>query len=224
MKRIIIIGEGQTEQLFCNDILQPHFSLRSTYLQNPIIKKTRGGIVNWVALKHQVEIHLKQDPTAFVTTLIDYYGIHAHHLYPKWQETKILADKNKALDLIEQAMLNDINPGLQERFTPYIQLHEFEGLLFSDITVFEKNFEDHEILDRAYLTKTINEFDNPELINDGPTTAPSKRLAKIIKGYYSEYENMKVVYGSLLAQDIGLPAIRNKCPHFNEWITKLESL
>ena len=51
MQRIIIIGEGQTEQSFCNDVLQPHFNKQSTFLQNPVIKKNNGGIVNWEALK-----------------------------------------------------------------------------------------------------------------------------------------------------------------------------
>ncbi len=54
------------------------------------------------------------------------------------------------------------------------------------------------------------------MINDGPINASSKRLSKIIKGYYSENENIKVIYGSLLAQGIGLPKIRAKCTQFNE--------
>lgn len=224
MKRIIVIGEGQTEQEFCNDVLQPHFNRLDIYLENPVIKKTQGGIVNWEALKFQIETHLKQDKTAIVTTLIDYYGIHKYHKYPHWEDSKRLNDKYEAMSLIETGMLNDITSVLQNRFIPYIQLHEFEGLLFSDLKVFDDNFERNEFLNYEYLVATIREFSNPEMINDGPTTAPSKRLSKIIRGYYSDNENMKVFYGSLIAQDIGLSNIRAKCPRFNEWIIKLENI
>ena len=51
MNRIIIICEGQTEQEFCNTLLQPHFSANGITLQAPLIKKTMGGIANWTVLK-----------------------------------------------------------------------------------------------------------------------------------------------------------------------------
>lgn len=223
MKRIIIICEGQTEQSFCNDVLSPYFIPKSIFIQNPTIKKTGGGIVNWPALKKQVETHLKGDTTAIVTTLIDYYGIHAHHEYPLWTESKRLVDKNERMSALEKAMQQDVSLDLQQRFIPYIQLHEFEALLFSDIRVFENNFEKNEFLDYDYLLKTIQADVNPEMINDGNETAPSKRLTKIIKGYYSENENLKVFYGTLLAQEIGIKTIMDKCPRFKNWIMKLES-
>ena len=224
MKRLIIIGEGQTEQSFCNDLLQSHFNERDIFIQNPTIKKTHGGIVNWEALKFQIEGHLKQDPTATVTTLIDFYGIYEHHAYPEWVNTQSVIDKSERLSLIESGMLNDINIDLRNRFIPYIQLHEFEGLLFCDIDVFNRSFNHKEFSDYPYLQKTIAENPNPETINDGNLTAPSKRLEKIISNYNSGKESLKVVYGSLLAQEIGLTAIRAKCPRFNNWISKLESI
>lgn len=224
MKRIIIICEGQTEQQFCNDVLQSHFNLSGIYLQNPTITKTGGGIVNWEALKHQIETHLKKDSTAIVTTLIDFYGIHANHKYPNWQLAKQQMDKSIGMDMMEQGMHLDVAPELRDRFIPYVQLHEFEAILFSDINVYDNNFETDEFLDYNYLVETINDNLNPEMINDGVETAPSKRLSKIIKGYFSDNENMKVFYGSLLSHDIGLIKIRNKCPRFNDWMTKLETI
>lgn len=224
MKRIIIIGEGQTEASFCNDVLIPHFSLINTYIQNPVIKKTGGGIVNWTALKYQIVRHLLEDNSVYVTTLIDYYGIHQHHQFPAWDDAKKIIDKNARMDLLENAMLNEIELNLRDRFIPYIQLHEFEGLLFSDLQVFDDNFSKNEFSDYDYLIETINQYPNPELINNGNETAPSKRLSKIIKGYYSENENYKVLYGALLSHDIGLNKIRAKCPRFNDWVTKLEQL
>ena len=218
MARLIIVCEGQTEQEFCNDILQPHLIQFGIVVQNPTIKKTAGGIVNWASLKHQIETHLKQDPTAFVTTLIDFYGIHANHNYPNWLQANQHNNKNIGMDLMEQGMLASIPAQLQQRFIPYIQLHEFEGLLFCDINVFDNGFEENEFLDYNYLAQTLNDNQNPELINDSSITAPSKRLLKIIKDY------SKITHGCLIAQDIGINKIRIKCPRFNKWIDDLEHI
>jgi hypothetical protein len=224
MARIIIIGEGQTEQSFCNDVLKLHFSNKNITIQNPVIKKTGGGIVNWQALKHQIETHLLEDQTAYVTTLIDYYGIYAHHKYPNWEAAEKLASPADRMNLIEQGMYDGIRNTLRTRFIPYIQLHEFEGLLFCDKNIFDNNFEENEFADYPYLESTISSNPNPEMINNGKETAPSKRLSRILKNYNSDNENNKVVYGSLLAQEIGLQNLRTKCPRFNEWINKLEAI
>jgi hypothetical protein len=220
MKRIIIIGEGQTEQEFCNEVLQPYFNGIEITIQNPTIKKTGGGIVNWIALKHQIVKYLKSDKSATVSLLIDYYGIKDNHKFPNWIESKKILNNNKydAIELIEVGMLNDIEVDLRSRFIPYIQLHEFEGLLFSDIDIFKNNFEKSEFKDFEYLKNTIDNYANPEEINNGFETAPSKRLEKIISGYD------KIVYGSLLAKEIGLEKIRAKCPGFDKWIRKLENI
>jgi hypothetical protein len=212
MKRLIIICEGQTEQAFCEDVLRYYFITRNIYIEAPTIKKTGGGIVNWAALKYQIEKHLSEDVTAFVSCLIDYYGIHPHHKYPFWAESINLKDKNQAMGVIENAMYVDVN---SNRFIPYIQLHEFEGLLFSDISLIQNSYES---VDYEYLQTTIADFSNPEMINNSAETAPSKRLSRIIKGYN------KIIDGSLLAQEIGLDKIREKCPRFNDWISKLEQI
>lgn len=220
MARIIIIGEGQTEQEFCNDVLQPYFNQKGIYLQNATIKKTGGGIVKWEALKHQIETHLKQDREVIVTLLIDFYGITSNHLFPNWDVAQVLISKDKyeAIKLLENSMLDSVDKALFHRFIPYIQLHEFEGLLFSNPDIFLSNFEPNEFKDLSYLHQTIAEHSNPEMINDGYHTAPSKRLKRILSGYD------KIVYGSLIAQEIGLDIIREKCIGFNNWIEKLENI
>lgn len=214
MNRIIIIGEGPTEQAFCNDVLQPYFNRHGLFIENPKIKKSKGGIVAWSELKKQIELHLN-NPHVIVTMMIDYYGIHSQHNFPSWEESKTIVNKTRRMAFLEKAMHEDFTDKIRHRFVPYIQLHEFEGLLFSDISKIEANFEDHEFTDYDYLIETHGRFENPEDINDGKTTAPSKRLERIIKKYN------KVAYGSLLAQEIGLTTIRKKCPRFNTWIEKL---
>lgn len=86
MKRLIIICEGQTEQEFCKEVLYHHLIYKGIILERPLIKKSGGGIVHWNKLKEEIEIHLKKDKEAFVTTLIDYYGISSKHGFPSWDE------------------------------------------------------------------------------------------------------------------------------------------
>ena len=222
MKRLIIIGEGQTEQEFCKDVLYSHFFEKGIIIENPTIKHSNGGIVSWKILKSEIEMHLANND-AKVTLLIDLYGIKDKHHFPKWKESKDIANKADRMSFIEKAMLEDIPDDIRFRFIPYIQLHEFEALLFSDKQVFDDNFEESEFLDYKYLQKTLK-IKNPEDINDSPDTAPSKRLERIIKDYKSDTDSLKVLYGSLIAQEIGLSQIRAKCTRFDEWINILEKI
>ena len=216
MKRIIIIGEGQTEQEFCKDVLIPHFSKKDIIIQYPTIKHSAGGIVPWPIFKRQIETHLHQDGEAIVTTFIDFYGIRERHKFPRWEEAIQISDISQRMTYLEKAMLDEINEDINNRFVPYIQLHEFEGLLFNRLEVFRNNFTAQEA-DLTGLESIISQYPNTELINDGQDTAPSKRLEKLIKGYN------KVVYGAILATEIGLENLRHKSPRFNSWIGILES-
>jgi hypothetical protein len=115
-------------------------------------------------------------------------------------------------------MMEDIDVKFNYRFVPYIQLHEFEGLLFNKIDYFYKEIPNYELIGKDELVKTLIDFPNPEMINNSKETAPSKRLLRIVRNYN------KIVYGNVLAESIGLQNIRNKCPRFNTWITKLTSI
>ena len=213
-KRLIIICEGQTEQQFCKEVMSKYFTEKKISIYLPLIKKSGGGIVHWEHLKKQIENHLKHEKKAHVTTLIDYYGIQEKHKFPKWSESKKISDCSKRMDFLEEAMGDCIK---NSRFTPYLQLHEFEGLLFNNIEAFEEGFGEAEY-EKKEIENIIERFPNPERINDGKDTAASKRLLKHIPGYD------KVIYGSLLAQSIGLPQIRAKSPRFDGWVRKLENI
>lgn len=214
MKRLIIICEGQTEIEFCKDVLFKHFINKGIIIQTPLIKKSGGGIVPWSALKKQIELHLREKEVV-VTTFIDYYGIPDNYNYPSWDASKKILDKNLRMDFLENAMKDRIN---QNRYIPYIQLHEFEGLLFNNIDIFDQNFNPSELNTRQELVNILNTYPNPELINDSTLSAPSKRLESIISGY------SKIVFGSILTEEIGLSNIRQKSPRFNNWIDILETI
>ena len=216
MKRLIIICEGETEQQFCKDVLYNHFFSRDIVIETPLIKKSMGGLVSWESIKKQILLHLQGE--AIVTMLIDYYGIEDKHFFPKWTESKAVVSRIDRMTFLENAMKEDIDDRVRFRFVPYIQLHEFEGLLFNNIETFKNIIPENEFTNIRELETTINSNINPELINDGVTTAPSKRLESLILGYN------KIVYGAVLAEEIGLERIRAKAVRFNEWIAKLESI
>ena len=105
----------------------------------------------------------------------------------------------------------------ESRIIPYVQRHEFEGLLFSDVRAFATlpSVADSSV---ARLASIRADFDNPEEINDSSSTAPSKRITRAIPRYD------KVRDGPPVALAIGLDAIRRECPRFNQWVEQLESL
>ena len=214
MKRLIVICEGPTEQEFCNVVLAPHLERFDIEAVAPVVKKSNGGIVPWTSLRPQVMNHLRENG-AFVTMLIDYYGIKNRYNFPGWEESLGIVNKHERIHFLIEKMKEDIPEELRYRFIPYIQLHEFEGLLFSDIMAFKEFFEENEA-NLNDIESAMAQFDTPEDINNSPATAPSKRLIAAIPGYD------KIVNGSMLAESMGIEKIRSKCPLFNEWIDTLE--
>lgn len=171
--------------------------------------------MKWERLKLQIEMHLKSEPNAYVTTFLDYYGLHEKFEFPGWDNAQKIADINDRIGYLETAMLLDVHPSAQYRFIPYLQLHEFEGLLFNDINIIYNQIPDADLVGKDELEQTFASYTNPEMINDGKNTSPSKRLARIIRGYN------KVIYRDLLSEAIGLVNIRAKSPRFNKWISRL---
>lgn len=218
MKRIVIICEGETEQEFCNKLLFPYFFTKGLLVDAPLIKRSNGGIVGWEAIKRQIVTTLAKEREACVTLMIDYYGLYARHAFPGWAESERIADKNERLSYIEYRMSQDVPDDIRFRFIPYIQLHEFEGLLFCNVDAFAALIPSNDLIGLDELTQVITDNPNPEMINTGRETSPSHRLQRIIRGYN------KILHGYLLAETIGLPVIRQKCPRFDGWMCKIEQL
>jgi hypothetical protein len=139
--------------------------------------------------------------------------------FPGWVDAeKLRSDPQSRVIRLEQELAADINPD-PSRFIPYIQLHEYEALIFVDparLGLFYSEQADA----IAELQKIADAHPNPELIDDGKQTAPSKR----IMAHLPDYEGAKPVVGPQIAEQIGLVALRAKCPHFNEWVFRLEQL
>ncbi|CAI8826952.1 protein of unknown function [Methylocaldum szegediense] len=105
-----------------------------------------------------------------------------------------------------------------DRFHPYIQLHEFEALLYCDLGQLQRRIPGSE----SAITALAQEVAGlaPEDINEGADTAASKRIIR----YLPIYEKTKVRIGAPAAAAIGLPTLRKLCLHFDEWVCKLEGL
>ena len=216
MKRIIIICEGLTEIEFCKKLLRSHFFVLNIEIQCWSL----SGNISWGRLKNQIMLTLKQDATAYVTTFIDLYGLNKPELFPNWDDAILLKkDPYQRIEKLEQSMADAFHDNVKHRFIPNFILHEFEGLLFNELSHFESEFDDNKFKNKAELVRVLNEFTNPELINETKETSPSHRLTDVIFNKFS-----KTIDGISLAERIGLNRIRQKSAHFNEWISKLEKV
>jgi hypothetical protein len=225
MARLYFFAEGQTEQTFADTTLKPHFANHAVYMQNPVLiahcrKKGRihrGGGRKYVPMRNDIIRFLKQDGNidVFFTTMIDLYALPSD--FPGLENAETLRQDPRArVESLEASWLDDIK---DERFIPFITLHEYEGLLFSEISHLEFFYENARAR-IARLKKIADSFESPELIDDGNQTAPSKRIIAEIP----EYEGAKRTVGPQLAELIGLTEIRRKCPHFDSWMSRVEQL
>ena len=222
---IYIVVEGATEQTFVRDVLAPHMAQERIYLNPVLIGKPghKGGDVRFVMAKNDIGNFLKQRSDTYISTMFDYFRIDSN--WPGREEARqqilngtTLTASHKA-EILETATRNEIVksfPGYdpESRFIPYIEMHEFEALLFSDADILAEKTE----IDVSQILGIIEGFDNPEEINDNPAKAPSKRLGALTSAY------RKVAMGKTVSETIGIQAIRGQCPHFDHWLTKFEEL
>lgn len=209
MRTVYIMIEGPTEEEFVNNSLSHYLKNFGIVNTVPIRLETSlgfyGGDINFNRYQKNANNLLISDPTAIVTSLIDYYELRAD--FPGYAEATLLKDKTESVSTLEKEIDNIFN---NERLIPYIQLHEFEALLFSDIKGFQIYFP-HLVPKVQYI---INNYPNPELINDKPETCPSARLKALI----GNRKYKKTLHGPLLALENGINPILEKCPRFKKWI------
>ncbi len=220
MIRIHVICEGQTEETFVNEILVPAFHAQNIVLIPALIGRPghKGGNLSFDRLLQDIRIRLRNDQTAYCTSFFDFYGLPGE--FPGKQEAERQntpsAKAQCLLNALMQQLKVALGPEPLRRFIPYVQMYEFEGLLFSDPERLARGICQSDL--SGSFQKIRKNFASPEDINDSPETAPSKRIKRI----YPAYD--KPVHGSLAALEIGLTCIRSHCPGFDAWLTKLGSL
>ncbi|MCL2623116.1 MAG: DUF4276 family protein [Planctomycetaceae bacterium] len=219
-RRVHIICEGQTEEMFVNLILQPHFDAHRIEVLPKLLGASghQGGNVGYKRVMTDIRRLLTGDPKGWITTLIDFYGINAD--FPGVADAKRRRTARERHDEVVSALYaqlaDDLGEELASRVVPYIQMHEFEGLLFSSPQDMAAGILQPHLWKK--FDKILFDFDTPEDINDSFETAPSKRVQHIFRGY------QKVLHGSIIARRIGLECIRQACPLFDEWLYQLEQL
>lgn len=220
MIRVHVICEGQTEEEFIRHLLGPALLDKQVSLLPSCIGKVghKGGNVNLSRLSMDVRERLLRDRQCYCTTMLDYYGLPAE--FPgKAAGTKRhdIADKqNWVVKALAQWAGDNLGHQPASRFIPYVQMYEFEALLFSDLPALASSFNHIEAVEDFKRIRA--EFPTPEWINDNPHTARSKRIAKRFPAYD------KPEHPLLAALDIGLGAMRRECPLFDVWVKRLEGL
>lgn len=224
MKNVIlhILCEGQTEERFIKEVLSPYLAEYGIY-SKPILlttsrkKNAKGGMISYIQAKTDLERLYKQYPDNnyekhLFTTMFDYYALPID--FPFFQESKNVQDPFAKVAMLEEKFKEDSG---SQRLIPYLQIHEFEALLFSDITnlIHEYPSAQKEIEKLKADTSGLN----PELINNNPDTAPSKRIIKALMG---KYRYNKVRSGAAVTALIGIDKILSCCAHFRNWIESIK--
>jgi len=196
MVRLGISVEGVTEERFVKSSLVPYLAKKKIYI-TPV---SMDGNVSVDRVSHELKNLLYSFDV--VTTLYDFYGF-----------KKMAAGETKRS--LEMRILQSVPEKLQANLIPYIQMYEFEGLLFSSPSVIANVLQEDKW--EPWAKNILDQFSgNPELINNSPETAPSKRLA------VTPYR--KTTHGPNIAKEIGLDDIRLKCKGFDAWLSSLEAL
>jgi len=130
---------------------------------------------------------------------------------------------------VEQALLDNLaaHAGAdfrRELFIPYVQVHEFEALLFADVATMATTLaqfcpgSNEADLNNAFQAILAEKSGQAEAINDNYDTCPSRRITSLVQAYN------KAILGPIIAARIGLNTIRTACPHFGQWLGRLEAL
>ncbi|MDQ8156869.1 MAG: DUF4276 family protein [Gemmatimonadota bacterium] len=223
MRRLILVVEGPTEETFVKEVLAAHLYTAGFHavgvrlMGSGRARANRGGVRRWESVRHDVLVHLKEDPGTIVGVLVDYYG-----MPDSWpgRSSAAAAPVESRSQHVERELVADVARELGGdlhplRFLPCVLMHEFEALLFSDPSAFAHAIGVPECA--TALEGVRAAFQTPEHINDSPLTAPSKRIAALVPGY------QKPIMGTIAALDIGLDVIRRECAGFARWMADLES-
>ncbi|MCH8569409.1 MAG: DUF4276 family protein [Balneolales bacterium] len=225
MKKLFMVVEGETEERFCRRILAPHFGSFGikVYAQQWITNErlgAAGGGNSFDPIERHIRRILKaadirQEDDVWVTTMMDLYGFPRRGKSVYTHEVAQLSSGRQKIELLEMKMSERIG---DERFIPYVQLHEFETLILCEPLALLSYFTEKE--EAIYRLRREIKGIPPEDINETPDGAPSKRIMQKIP----RFRKQKATAGLVVTREIGLGKMRRKCPHFDRWLQKLEGL
>lgn len=214
MASLNIHTEGHCESEFAKKHLKPHL-LKCGYDQVSIIlNKTSprhsGGISKYPQFRKNT-IRLSSHGHFIVTTMIDYYRLPLN--FPGMDTLPTTSNPRDKISYLEDKLSEDLQE-LSPNFIPYIQLHEFEALLFTDIETIDDILKINRESRLPDLTKILHQYGEAEYIDTDK--GPSKYLAELYPNFGKKTE------GLIIAEKIGLDSMREQCSHFDKWLKKLE--
>lgn len=219
MTRLLMLVEGQSEEIFVNRVLKPYLERIGVYIEGPIILWTkrlaggggfRGGVSSWSQIRKQL-LALSNDGDAWVTSLLDFYGLPSD--VPGFDESLGAGSPQERAVALQGRIADEIG---NRRFIPFLTLHELEALVFSAPDIVANHFDKPHL---SILISNVNQdCGGPELVNHGPDTHPKARLKAWVQTYKETSD------GPTLLEKIGIDEIRDACPHFSAWLGKLEAL
>ncbi|MHB8245512.1 MAG: DUF4276 family protein [Acidimicrobiales bacterium] len=218
MKRVLALVEGQTEEAFIGKCLAPHLWPFDIHIDAKIVVTRRvrsgpnnkGGVSSWNQIARDLRLLLGDSNAVAVTTLLDYYGLPGD--VPGMATRPPGTPHHKA-----QHVQTSIDAAIGDaRMRSNLLVHEFEALLYSDPSKCGDYLSNARLATAMHTA--IASCGAPELVNDNPVSAPSKRILSAYPGY------SKTLDGPSLAEEIGLAVIRSVCPHFDDWLCWVEAL
>jgi len=222
MQVVIVIAEGQTEEIFIKQVVAPALRPLQVFLK-PLLMKTsqtaKGGAISYDRLQFHARNTLRQHPDAVLSTFIDLYGLNTS--FPASDEAREKSNVYTRVACLEEALHKAIvaHVGCRpEHFVPHIQPYEYEGLLFSNVEALSE-VEPNWAKSLNKLTKVRASFATPEHINDSYESKPSKRLEDLLDPKYR-----KTSHGPRAAERITLEVMERECLHFKAWLDKLRGL
>jgi Domain of unknown function (DUF4276) len=208
----LVLVEGQTEEGFIKQVVAPHLLGFNVALIPRIVMTKRvidapnhkgGG--DFEKILADVRRLLTDSNAKAITTFFDLYR------FPRNVPDAVEGDF-KSAEKLEARIAESVT---ERRFKPYVQKYEFEGLLFTEPSAVAQL--SLKPTAAVVLVQQRAMFNTVEEINDGPDTAPSKRILNALPGY------RKAIQGPAAAQRIGLEKMRVAAPRFARWLLWLES-
>jgi hypothetical protein len=215
-RRLHLLVEGQTEEIVVNNVLEPHLRDRGWTVTQSIVATKRpasgashkGGVSSWAKLERDIKLLLGNTDLHVLTTLFDYYAFPADS---PGMSSRPEGSARRRVEHVEAALSATID---DSRFVPHLILHELETWVFAAADQLGWILPVPGLTER--LRSDVHAAGGPELVNDGPDTAPSKRLLRYCDVY------SKTNDGPLALADLGIEALRAECPHLDQWLAHLD--
>lgn len=143
---IHVLCEGQTELRFVEKVFKPYLMTQNVTSVKGILvttnkkKNALGGMVSYQHAENNLNILLSLKDNAhehhIFTTMFDLYALPSD--FPGYETAMCIADKYERVAALEAAYSLKVG---DNRFVPYIQLHEFEALVLCGLNYLPTNMQ-----------------------------------------------------------------------------------